>query len=283
MPPSPFFIVGHERSGTTLAAAMFDRHSRVAVPPETHFFTDLCPPNRAHETADPIFMVNHLSRGCRMRDLGLNGPELLDRLARVRPTWANLFLQALKLYAEPRGKELTGEKTPNHWRHVPELLELFPNSRLIWVVRDGRDTVLSLMKAPWKRHSNVVLHALSWRRCAERMLALESRFSDRILRLRFEDLVTTPQAEIGRACEFIGVDFESRQLDPAAETGVVPAWELPWKGRVLAPPDPSRIGVASREMTEESMEILNLVMGPSLNSLGYESDRPASLAAPQVA
>jgi hypothetical protein len=34
----PFFIVGCPRSGTTLLSVLLDRHSSVAVPPETFFF-----------------------------------------------------------------------------------------------------------------------------------------------------------------------------------------------------------------------------------------------------
>lgn len=273
MKEPPFFIVGHERSGTTLLAAAFDRHSRVAVPPETHFFTDVCPARCAHLIADRAAMVNHLFRGKRIRDLNLGPEELFCRLADLSPTWSQLFLEVLKLYAEGRGKSRAGEKTPNHWRVVPQLLELFPESRVIWVVRDARDTVLSLMKVPWKRHSNIALHGVQWRITTERMLACESQFAGRILRVKFEDLVTTPQPQVERACHFIGVDFEPRQLDSSAKTDAIPEWELPWKGRVLSPPDPSRIGTAVREMSRKSLRLLNSIVGPCMRQLRYEIAR----------
>src|SRR4051812_23700973 len=34
----PILIVGHPRSGTTLLATILNRHSQVAIPPETSFF-----------------------------------------------------------------------------------------------------------------------------------------------------------------------------------------------------------------------------------------------------
>ena len=39
---NPIFVVGSGRSGTTLVRAMLAAHSRIAVPPETHYvkFTD---------------------------------------------------------------------------------------------------------------------------------------------------------------------------------------------------------------------------------------------------
>ncbi|HUB25625.1 MAG TPA: sulfotransferase, partial [Tepidisphaeraceae bacterium] len=274
--------VGHERSGTTLLAAIFDRHSRIAVPPETHFFTDLIPPNRAHETGDPIDMINHIWRGLRLRDLQLDPRELLARL-NAPATWASLFLESLQLYAERRGKQWIGEKTPNHWRHAADLLRLFPQSRLLWMVRDGRDTVASLMKMPWRPHSNLAAHALSWRHAAERMQACQRQFPDRILQVRFEDLVTDQEAQVRLACDFIGIDFEPQQLDPAAPTGVVPDWEQPWKCRVFSSPDPSRIGVARRELGDDSLQLLQTLLGPTLFTLGYDVDESNKTALAMMA
>lgn len=265
----PFFIVGHERSGTTLMAAAFDRHSRIAVPPETHFFTDLCPASCARMTAEPKMMIDHFARGARIRDLQLQPAELLSRLDQPRATWADLFVSVLKTYAQSRGKPWFGEKTPNHWKHVPHLMHVFPNCCVIWLVRDGRDTVLSNMKMPWRRHSNLTAHAMGWADAAESMLALQALYPDRILRVRFEDLVTSPGEEIHRACDFVGVDFEERQLDPTVATGVVPEWEMSWKDRIFAAPDPSRIGTGVREFNKESITLMNAIMEPSLHRLGY--------------
>jgi hypothetical protein len=267
---APIFIVGFERSGTTLMAAALDRHSRIAVPPETHFFTDVCPALHAHHQGDPAFMIAHFFRGFRTRDLQLDSAKLLDRLRKSEPTWANLFLLALELYAEGRGKDLIGEKTPSHWRYLPEMLRVYGDSKAIWLIRDGRDAVTSMMNMPWKAHNNLALHAMQWRFSMERMMAFESEFSERILRIKFEDLVTSPQKEVRRACEFVGVDFEERQLDPSAETGVVPEWEMGWKDRIFAAPDPSRIGVAARELEPMSFDLLNMLLGPTLQKLGYE-------------
>jgi hypothetical protein len=270
MMKSPFFIVGYERSGTTLMAAALDRHSQVAVPPETHFFMDLCPAAHARETGDPAFMVSHFFRGNRSRDLNLNPDELLNRMKRVEPTWGNLLLEALNLYAEQRGKARFGEKTPRHWRCLAEILNLYPESKAIWVVRDGRDAVASLMKMPWKPHGNIPLHGMHWRFAMEKMMGFEKQFPERILRVKFETLVKSPLTEIARACHFIGVEFEPRQIDPHTHTGVVPAWEMEWKKRVFSALDSTRIGSATRELPEEGLRLLNMLMESSLKELGYE-------------
>jgi len=265
-----FFIVGFERSGTTLVAAMFDRHSQIAVPPETHFFSAFCPPARANEFGHPNQMVRYIATLPRIRDLQLNPDDLLRRLENTQPTWRNLFLEVLHQYGDQCGKSSQGEKTPDHWRSVSDLLDLYPESRVLWVVRDGRDAVSSLMRMPWKRSPSIEVHAWAWRISVARMTQYEWSYPGRILRMRFEDLVRNPEAEARRASEFVGVDFEQRQLDPSVETHVVPDWERPWKDRVFAAPDPSRIGASRRELNSQSLGLLNSIMGRALAPLGYE-------------
>jgi Sulfotransferase family len=269
MTNSPFFIVGYERCGTTLLAAALDRHSRLAVPPETHFFTDVSPPHQAGQTAEPQFMVSHFFRGFRTRDMGIDQEQLLAHLQKVEPTWSNLFLESLSLYAKSKGKLRCGEKTPKHWRYLPEILNLFPESKAIWVVRDGRDAIASMMNMPWKPHNNLALHAMQWRFAMEKMLAAEPRFPGRILRVKFEDLVASPEVEVKRATEFIDESFESRQLDFTIQTGVVPGWEMEWKKGVFSAPDPTRIGAASQTLSPATLNLLNVLTEATLLRLGY--------------
>src|SRR4051794_9782979 len=41
--PDPFFIVGNDRSGTTMLRLILDRGPDVAIPPESMFLTDFAP------------------------------------------------------------------------------------------------------------------------------------------------------------------------------------------------------------------------------------------------
>lgn len=43
--------------------------------------------------------------------------------------------------------EIFIEKTPNHALFIPEIIELLPNCKIVRILRDGRDTVASLVAA----------------------------------------------------------------------------------------------------------------------------------------
>ena len=269
---NPFFIVGYPRSGTTLTSVLLDRHSRIAVSPETNFFTGLCPIDRATRQAEPLELVRRFGDGFRTRDLNLDNAELYGELMQGEPTGANLLSCALTLYRRKQGKEIVGEKTPDHWRFVPQILELYPRSRVIWVVRDGRDTVLSVTKAPWRPNWDLEYHACHWRISMESMLEYEATANGRIMRMCFEKLVTSPREELARLCGFLGMEFQERQLDTSVASDVVPAWERDWKFRAFLKPDPSRIGMAARELPKEQLDLLSGMMRPVLRRLGYRAD-----------
>ena len=268
--PDPFFIVGYPRSGTTLLSVLLDRHSRIAVSPETNFFSAVCPIERAaHLTDKPGLLVDRFVYGFRTRDLNLDRTELSKRFNATEPTGANLLQAALNLYASNHRKLIVGERTPEHWRFVPQILQLYPRSRVIWMVRDGRDTIFSLMKAPLRPHWDLEYHAWHWRLSIESMLDSQMYNSDRVLRINFEALLTSTEAELARVCAFVGTEFEPRQLDTSVHTDVVPQWEMASKQRALQALDASRIGAAARELPGDQLTLLNEIINPCMERLGY--------------
>ena len=122
------------------------------------------------------------------------------------------------------------------------LSELFPEACFLHLVRDGRDVACSTAilsqerKAISQWHSdNLLLEAteivpntlqnaaLRWKLWTERIEeALEGRNS---LRLRYEDLILSPEREVRRTMDFLGEKFEPAMLDYHRFEHDCPDWE----------------------------------------------------------
>lgn len=203
----PLFLVGCPRSGTTLLAALLDRHSRFAVTPETAFFDDVAP------RLTPERRLLQVLRSWR------TFPELRidakDVVAQRPQTPAAVLAAILDLYANARGKARCAEPTPQHLRHAPSILRHLPQAKMICMLRDGRDNVLALhAAASWR--GGLEGAAELWKDSLTVAEAMAAREPSRFLMLRFEDLLTGTDDVLRKALQFLGEPFENLQLDMPA-------------------------------------------------------------------
>jgi sulfotransferase family protein len=281
--PRVDFLMGMARSGTTWIGRVLSHHPELAVFGETSFFGRLqVPPRR-----DGLYGRRELRAVLRTqsrrdwRTTTLDTEEVLvrsygelvaealgDLEAPIAP--AEVFLGIAAAVARSEGKPRVLEKTPHHVHWLPVIAERLPESRFVLAVRDPYEFVVSLrnlgnrlegrasrlLDASW-RHP--LLNALAWRaymRSTERAL---SRYPDRILVVRTEDLRSDPRAVVDRIQTFLG-------LEPG---------ELPVN---IPPLNSSFAGGASGQLGADDLFWLRLVAGRTLRGHGYRP--PAVASAP---
>ena len=269
---SPVFVVGYPRSGTTLLATLLGRHSELAATPESHFVDEVTPPaqrttERGVCTHDAI--LDRYVASMRVKDLDIDEDSVRAAFLKGEASYAALFQILLQAYAQAHGKPRVLEKTPAHLPFVPVLLGWFPNAKVICIVRDGRDAVLSRMAQVWT-HNNLRLHCLDWRRWVAMGNEFEDRFPDRILRVSFEAMLSNSRETLESACAFIGVEFEETQLDPAHEAGgSIPEWEAEWKQKAGGQLDSGRIAAWRDNTSPKEQWLMHSMMGRTLEQMGY--------------
>lgn len=274
---APSFIVGFARSGTTLLATMLDRHSQIAVTPETHFFDQYVAtaPSGAKSKA---MLVNRLLEQPRILDLGIGPDPILQAFEDFDCDARGLLCATLEAYRHKQGKQYVIEKTPAHLPYVPLIFDWFPNARVLYIERDGRDAVMSLMRMPWS-HRNLRRHARMWRWCVGLAESFEKRFADRWMTVRYEALVRRPERELDRICGFLGVSREEAQLDPTIPTEVVPEWEREWKSNAANESVNTGPLQSWRSVTtNEQLLIMKTMMGRALRSRDYPDTRLPAIA-----
>ena len=217
------FVVGAARSGTTLLQRMLDAHPLLAVVNETYWL-----PRKYRErtglnrdglvTAAPFPLLLDSPRFERM---GF-GEEDLQRIAGdgAPIRYVDFVGRLFDEYATRQGKQLAGDKTPGYVRRMAQLHELWPEARFVHIIRDPPDVCLSLLDwssgertagqfGTWQL-DRVVSSALYWRySVANGREAGMGLGAELYLETRYEDLVTTTEAELVRLCEFLGIPFDA--------------------------------------------------------------------------
>lgn len=264
----PIFIVGCPRSGTTLLSVLLDRHSALAITPETAFYDEIAPQldtRAAHRRPPAVHAI--LNAWPRLAELGLTVGEVMDA-ARPSALPADLLASMMALYATACGKSQAGEKTPQHLRHAARILSDFPDSHVVCLMRDGRDVTLSLAAMPWWQ-GGLPSAAAAWCTAAATATALAGQFPSRFHLVRYEHLVCDPALVMGPLMALQGLAFEPAQLTPSPQSPVVLPRSLQWKGHALEAVDAGRAQWRRAATDRATWAALQGLLGPTLAIHGY--------------
>src|SRR5215471_5833690 len=149
------FIVGCPRSGTTLLRHILSAHPALVITPEQLWIPDWYE-KRVGLTPDgavsPALVAELLATpkyARKFAKLRLAPERLQSLLEGDGPiSYASFITGMFDLYGSARGKKLVGNKSPDFVRRMGTLQALWPHTRFVHLIRDGRDVALALMNWP---------------------------------------------------------------------------------------------------------------------------------------
>jgi len=286
-PPMPF-IVGSGRCGSTLLRLMLDSHPELAVPDETHFVPQLA--RLAASGANVGQLADALCANTRWANWGIRREALLAHATGPDASPLVALLRAFyECYANRFGKRRYGDKTPPYVFEMPLVRQIFPDARFVHLIRDGRDVALSMREKAWWGPKSMAETAAWWTHTILTARAHGSGAPD-YLEVRYEDLVQDPEATLRRICAFIELPWTAAMLRYyehagdrlqeltgfRSETGEYISTERVRDLHTLTrePPDPSRIGAWRTGLDSSEVRQFELLAGPLLGELGYETSLP---------
>lgn len=272
-----FFIVGVGRSGTTLIRLMLNSHPDVAIPYETHFITNYI---REMDKYGPLSVSANLDRLI----ADLLKEDLLSKWDKVptaqevkqklgsNPTLSDVIDAIYSCYAQAHGKKFWGDKS-DYLDRMHDINSLFPNTKFIHIIRDGRDVAQSVLKMDWG--PNDIIEAAEWwrdhvrlGRCMGKMLP-----PDRYMEIRYEDLVLDTENNLRRICDFLGLPYAVEMLNYYKNSeSLIPAERSSQHYNADAPPIASRTYAWKTSMDKSSVAVFDKYAKTQLQAFGYEAN-----------
>lgn len=213
------FILGCQRSGTTLLRMILNKHSRLSILPETHVYTIF--KNKRIRLNNNIFVENYFellpiyNSGWEIEENQKIKEYLKSKLVHgVFNSEGDFLKEILNNYREYSSTSIVGEKTPPHIYFIDEINEAIPDSKFIVIHRDPRAVAFSernkLNKIGPERNYSVLKVIVRW----ISSFYIEKRFNhDNKFKLQFENLISDPEGNTKELCRFINIDFESEMLN----------------------------------------------------------------------
>ena len=243
----PIFIVGNSRSGTTLMGSILGLNPNVFTFEELHFFGTLWSQSDRDKSLDLIQAEALAAKLLAIQDedvISHKDPKLFAeeakkviKLSELQTYTATDILRVFLTYtAKKNGKQIPCEQTPRNVLYISELLELYPYCYIINMVRDPRDVLLS-QKYKWKirflgasnipyrealrawSNYHVITISKLWNVAIN--AAEKHQTSDRLITIRFEDLITQPEKILRQVCNFTGLEFVPEMLQVDQSEGGV--------------------------------------------------------------
>ncbi|MBW6417909.1 sulfotransferase [Celeribacter sp. PS-C1] len=247
------FVMGPPRSGTTLLQRLILNHSKVfGFPLETNIVSPR-----------PIFDYSRFADYV---------PEEIYKSALADSRSLIGFFDLLHRRSFPDRPEDSWivEKTPQHARNLAYILNRMPEAKVVFVVRDGRDTLCSGRSAQNIPQANVLSsHAAYYNACVFPLMNLKEG-ANRVKLVRYEEFTASPERQLSDICRFLGLEPElETQLHPSQASDDKRAGEKAFErlGQAITP---ATVGRWRTEMTPEEIAEYKKIAGRSLAFLGYE-------------
>ncbi len=244
MTNTPTFLIGAERSGTTLFRLLVDSHPEVTCLEGLDYVISAVGADGAHPSLDAF--EAYLATETVYSTSGFSIDRSKGEFAEVADDFLTQRMAA-------SGKDKVAVLLHNGFETA---LKIWPEARFVHIVRDPRAVGLSTVPFEWGGHPYIGIH--KWIDEEREWLALQDKLpADRLMEIRFEDLVTDHVAELTKVCAFMGVSYTDEMLSYAAATD----YEAP----IAAKADEWRSVI-----TDEQIQYVEARVGDLLAERGFE-------------
>jgi len=299
-PLSKFFIYGHARSGTTLIARLVRVHPEVHCNYQAHFFTR---PPTIHALVESPIVREWLSRPDNRWNQGKDLSPVILRIV------ADYIMER---EARQLGKSIVGDKSPNSLldgKSVHKLYSIYPDAKLIYIARDGRDTVIShrfqafidfqesLSDEDRRIREDFIYHpeqfldgrrsiftrqalingAKSWvRNMKETDSVGKERFGENYYSFKYEDLIANTTDEMDRIWAFLGISQSFPEKEKLIQGEFISNPDADWQRHqerdLVANLKKGKSGSWRELFTEQDKEVFLEIAGDTLADWGYKTD-----------
>jgi hypothetical protein len=215
------FVIGSSRSGTSLISSVIQSSSEIAsYRAETKLlnsakikYGNLSSVRSRKKFLDDWFRSRQFKRS------GLT----IDAVKHATQN-ENSYIGFLGIYmnmvAEDQGCQRWIDSTPSNANCLSEIAKVFPNAKIINMVRDGRAVALSLAKLGWSGVSTddfdkaLCYSALKWQSAVEKVTTEKKHIKSRLLEVKYEDFVKDPSGVMKIVSDFLCLpEFDLRLIE----------------------------------------------------------------------
>ena len=290
-----YFIVGAQRSGTTLLSKLLNNHPDIHCMPEANFFIFFLhafKDKRSFSGSDIelifeqiyLYSLYHPWVGWEF-DLEKTREEFYRDFTEKQISYVELCKAIYeKFKVEGVGKENASillDKNPIYSLFTEKIKSSIPDAKFILMIRDYRAHVLSRKQSVDFESPNIAFNALHWKLLNKIARKFQEENPDRVLAVKYEDLIQNKKNELNKICSFLNIsadeDIFENSVKYKADTA---GFDIPqnFKKRLDKkytdldkPINTDRMDSWKTELTKNEILLCDAICGNFAKPLGYKT------------
>lgn len=211
------FLICSERSGSNLITKLIDNHSLYCGPTPPHllrvFINKLDSYNNLSDDKNWEIFVTDIFEFYNSKigvwESTITKKELLNIKPRNLAEVVKYIYHKETLYHNKKHAFIKEVKTYSFFDYLNENYE---HSKFVWLVRDPRDMALSWSQSPVHR-GDIVRATKIWKEDQQETFKLYEKYRNKILLIKYEDLVSNQIEALKLICTFLDIPFESAMVE----------------------------------------------------------------------
>lgn len=283
----PFFILGNPRSGTSLLRLMLNSHPNIVVPPESGFLQWWYEKYKywSVENSKDNFLVGKyvadILSSKKIEDWNLNFEKIINLILKVKPSnYGELSSLIYLSYNSSESLEeiMVGDKNNYFIHHLPVINEIYPNTKYIHLIRDGRDVACSYqklksIKTKSRYKPNLAYEikdiAYEWRSNVNKIDTF--LLNKEHLKINYENLLENTEETLLKLCDFLGVPYHLKMNDfYKPKINDEPNSTIDWKMKTLEPIDINNKSKYLDILSTHDISQFNIICEKQIIENGYD-------------
>lgn len=198
-----YFVAGCPRSATSAFSWAIAEHKDLTTSAESNFLFYLL-----RDTTSSLYSAYDTAK------------EVGDGWFNKHNVDQNEYLEYIgsgvkKMFTDKCGSNIFIEQSPENILIVDKILAMFPNAKIINMVRDGREVVSSMLKSgfssPWSKDFKLACE--TWNHFVKKGWEFSQKYPENVLNVYQKDLVYDTDNTVKKVFDFLELDYEEKTVE----------------------------------------------------------------------
>lgn len=271
----PIYLAGADRSGTTLTYALLASHPHIAFPylgsnMWTFFY------GQYGDLSHRENFERCLAAMLRYKNVLILNPDV-ERIRREfvqgEPTYGRLFALLHNHFLERTGKLRWGDKTSYIERYADPIFAAYPDATMLHLIRDPRDRYASAVRRWPQQKGQMGGATMRWLYSVGLAKRNLKKYPEQYKIIRYETLVSQPEATLREICTFLGEDYDSVMLTMSGANGYVgkggnSSFERFEPAKITT----AAIGRYRKMLSRREIEFIQIFAGSTMREFDYTTE-----------